>query len=234
MFIYGIHSNIAKIIFLLEDTLKIKYIINDYENEEEEEYSEYYDNYGYELFLEESIKCNNNNNIIDYFMNKNDLIGGIGKVLYKCNIKYYNFHIIPNSNKNQKMKLYQYFIIYIYLTPVKILFNDKELLIDFEVAASVTEIEVAAFFECKSLIEISFPSSVKTINNKAFNGCESLREIFIPASVDLIGGETFKDCKSLLKIAFDENSPLNMIPQSFCRGCCSLIQIKFPPNVVEI
>ena len=103
-----------------------------------------------------------------------------------------------------------------------------------EIPPSVKEIGVFSFFECKSLIEISIPSSVTTIGKKAFYDCESLSEIFIPSSVNSIGSEVFKDCKKLLKISFDENSPITMIPQGFCKGCCSLVQIKLHQNLVEI
>ncbi len=99
----------------------------------------------------------------------------------------------------------------------------------YQIPNGVTEIQYAAFAECKnikkviipdsittiqqlafagfdSLTEIEIPQSVKTIEYGAFDGCGSLKEIFIPKSVSDIGYSIFGNCYSLESVTVDSEN----------------------------
>ena len=148
-----------------------------------------------------------------------------------------------------------------YLTEDGVLFNlDKTTLILFpaqndmthyDVPATVTTIEVAAFCVSKlksvtlspmlteigaeafilmdQLESITIPSSLTTIGNGAIAACASLKEIYVSDGVQSIGQGAFSENPSLVKVHLPEE--LTRIESLLFKGCTSLSEVNIPENV---
>ena len=84
-----------------------------------------------------------------------------------------------------------------------VLFNkNKTLLIQFPggkqgnytIPASISSIEIGAFYRCYKITGVTIPASVTSIGKGTFFMCSSLNNITIPASVSLIGYGAFFGC----------------------------------------
>jgi hypothetical protein len=132
---------------------------------------------------------------------------------------------------------------------------EDSLLTEIVIPDSVTEIEWAAFHNCKTLSRINLPKnlmslgsttfggcekltqivlpdSLNKIENYTFCGCDSLAEIILPEGIDEIGKEAFKDCVSLTAISFPER--LRTIGDNAFQNCGKLQTITIPDNVDNI
>ncbi|ELP85855.1 hypothetical protein EIN_282360 [Entamoeba invadens IP1] len=69
----------------------------------------------------------------------------------------------------------------------------------------IKNINVAMFFECKSLCQISLSQNCKEICDFEFYRCLSLSKIDIPKSVTRIGAFSFRKCVALKKIEIPSN-----------------------------
>ncbi len=79
--------------------------------------------------------------------------------------------------------------------------------INFTIPDGVTDIGIAAFYECTSLTDVTIPNSIVSIGHAAFHSCTGLTSVFIPASVTDIDSAPFGRCKSLQNIDVDPNNP---------------------------
>lgn len=148
-----------------------------------------------------------------------------------------------------------------YLTEDGVLFNrDKTTLILFpaqndithyDIPATVTTIEVAAFSVSKlksvtlpsmlkkigaeafvlmdQMESITIPSSVTTIGNGAIAACASLKEIYVSDGVQSIGQGAFSENPSLVKVHLPEG--LTRIEGWLFNGCTSLSEVNIPEGV---
>ena len=76
-----------------------------------------------------------------------------------------------------------------------------------DIPDSVTELEPAAFINCKKLSHVSLSEGLTVLWGEMFFKCESLESIIIPQSVSVIKNETFEDCASLKTIVFRGDAP---------------------------
>jgi len=112
-----------------------------------------------------------------------------------------------------------------------------------------------AFRFCASLEDITFPSTLEEIGERAFERCNGLRKLvfnkglqriktmaFIECywliSVDLsstniaeLEADVFYKCERLKKVVLNEG--IKKMDHTFCQ-CKSLVDINFPPSLVEI
>ena len=97
---------------------------------------------------------------------------------------------------------------------------------------SVTEIGERAFIYCRSLKSITIPDNVTQINPKMFHGCHSLESIVIPDSVTEIRYGAFFNCRSLKNIVIPNS--VTGIGSSTFSGCASLRSIVLPDSITYI
>ena len=101
------------------------------------------------------------------------------------------------------------------------------------IPASVREIEVCCFSECKNLKTVIFAdgSALKKLGYGAFEGCLSLSNINLPATLTALGSNLFRRCESLEQI---------IIPYgvqkigSYCFAESGLTSISIPESVLSI
>ena len=72
----------------------------------------------------------------------------------------------------------------------------------------VTDIGVAAFYDCAGITAIIIPETVKEIRTAAFHACTALSSIHIPSSVEIITDAPAIFCPSLRSITVDERNPV--------------------------
>ncbi len=102
----------------------------------------------------------------------------------------------------------------------------------------VTNIGQAAFKACISLTEVTFPNSFTNIDEKygaygdgQFNGCTSLKTVN-NLNCEYIPGSMFRGCTSLPEITFGPD--VKVIKGGALRECTSLKSLTIPANVDEI
>ena len=105
------------------------------------------------------------------------------------------------------------------------LYLNGELVSEFVIPNSVTEIGTYVFSGCTSLTSIVIPNSVTEIGAYAFSGCTSLTSIVIPDGVTEIGTYTFYDCTSLTSIVIPDG--VTYIGRYAFSGCTSLTNVVF-------
>ena len=118
----------------------------------------------------------------------------------------------------------------------------------------VTEIEMWAFYNCKTLTEVTLPHTVDEIGYQAFFNCSNLTKVTIPEVVTKIGQAAFYGCSQLTSItipstiknmdeAFSGNTALShvtltegisKISSMAFKGCTGLAEIKVPMSVDQI
>ena len=118
----------------------------------------------------------------------------------------------------------------------------------------VTEIEMWAFYNCKTLTEVTLPHTVDEIGYQAFFNCSNLTKVTIPEGVTKIGQAAFYGCSQLTSItipstiknmdeAFSGNTALShvtltegisKISSMAFKGCTGLAEIKVPMSVDQI
>lgn len=81
--------------------------------------------------------------------------------------------------------------------------NEYELLTNFVIPDSVTEIKDYAFYRFHCLKSVTIPNSVTSIGDEAFLLCIRLANIVIPESVTQLGYWAFAECMALTDIVFD-------------------------------
>jgi hypothetical protein len=95
----------------------------------------------------------------------------------------------------------------------------------YTIPGSVTEIEDAAFSECRNLSSITIPASVASIGNRTFENCTGMANITIPGNVASIGDSAFSGCTSLGSALFKGNAPI--MGYNVFSGCDALETIYY-------
>lgn len=93
----------------------------------------------------------------------------------------------------------------------------------------VTKIGTAAFALMDQLESITIPSSVTTIGNGAIGACACLKEIYVSDGVQSIGTQAFSENPSLVKVHLPDG--LTRIEGWLFKGCTSLSEVNIPENV---
>ena len=124
---------------------------------------------------------------------------------------------------------------------------------------TITSIGNSAFSKCNELISVNIPNTVTEIKDDAFNLCEELTEINLPNNLNSIGTWVFGGCTKLRTVrnityinkgmfggcinleSIELNNNVtcilngqNIIPESFCSGCCNLKSINIPRSIEGI
>ena len=97
---------------------------------------------------------------------------------------------------------------------------------------SVVEVDIEAFYNCKSLRGVVLNDGLKGIGKSAFEDCSALQSTNIPSTVTKIGMNAFEYCSSLREIVLNEG--LKEIGSYAFRGCESLQSINIPSTVTKI
>ncbi|GBU28671.1 hypothetical protein R84B8_02231 [Treponema sp. R8-4-B8] len=101
----------------------------------------------------------------------------------------------------------------------------------YSIPSSVTNIEVEAFFYCKSLTSVTIPSSVTTIRSYTFYNCSNLTSVTIPSSVTSIGDDAFSGCTKLTSMSIP--SSVTSIGE-YAFSSCGMTSISIPSSVKTI
>jgi hypothetical protein len=119
------------------------------------------------------------------------------------------------------------------VTTINILaFYGCNLLTSVIIGSGVTTIKDAAFQSCTSLISITIPPSVTSVLANAFATCTSLTSITIPASVTTLGNGVFEGCTSLISVTIINGR--TAVPIRTFYSCSSLTSITIPASVTSI
>lgn len=104
------------------------------------------------------------------------------------------------------------------------------------IPASVEELGVGVFKDCKKLREVKIheESKLKSIPADAFRNCESLYSIALPKGITAIGDCAFSKCENLKEITIDKDSALTSIGEKAFSHCTKLKAIKLPHSVTEL
>jgi len=122
------------------------------------------------------------------------------------------------------------------------------------VGVGVTNIGVAAFYDCRQLqsliiqgpirviaretfyysgiTNLTIPNTVTNIESRAFFGCAELKSIVIPSSVKKIGESSFYFCTNLTFLTFNEG--LETIDYGAFVGCSSLGSVNIPNSITNV
>jgi hypothetical protein len=103
---------------------------------------------------------------------------------------------------------------------------------DVEILPTVETLAEFCFADCPTISSIIIGPSVRHIESFAFTQ-SSLQHIEIPRTVEVVGGGCFANCKSLVKVFFEEQSSLAVLPESCFEGT-PLTSIKIPSKVRSI
>lgn len=88
-----------------------------------------------------------------------------------------------------------------------------------------------AFENCYALREVDLGDKLTVINQSAFMNCKALSSIDIPSSVETLGRWLFENCDNLATITLHEG--LHTLSQSTFYGC-GVVSIRIPSTVTEI
>lgn len=80
------------------------------------------------------------------------------------------------------------------------------LLTSIAVPASVTVLEVAAFYNCPNLKTVNILGNIVSMGYATFKNCVSLTSIVLPASLAKIGNQAFQGCTNLTSVTFKDTS----------------------------
>ena len=80
------------------------------------------------------------------------------------------------------------------------------LLTSITVPASVTVLEVAAFYNCPNLKTVNILGNIVSMGYATFKNCVSLTSIVLPASLAKIGNQAFQGCTNLTSVTFKDTS----------------------------
>lgn len=97
---------------------------------------------------------------------------------------------------------------------------------------SITSIDCGAFYNCNNLTNVTIDNGLETIDNSAFCGCDSLITVSIPDSVTTIGDSVFRNCAKLTSATLGNN--LTTMGDYVFYGCSSLTQIVIPDSITLI
>lgn len=103
---------------------------------------------------------------------------------------------------------------------------------EYVIPASVTEIETAAFRNCRRLTAVTIPGNVETIPSSAFRNCSSLTNVTILNGATGIGSYAFAYCRSLVNVSIPES--VTYIGEWAFSGCANLTKVTVPRNLYEI
>ena len=96
---------------------------------------------------------------------------------------------------------------------------------------SVTGIEDAAFYSCRSLLSVTIPNGVTTIGDNVFGYCLGLTSVNIPSGVTSIGNSAFYICSNLSAITIPQS--VKTIGNEAFKSS-SLLVVSIPSSVVMI
>lgn len=103
------------------------------------------------------------------------------------------------------------------------------------IPASVREIGVDAFSECRNLRTVTFApeSRLERIRSECF--CDAgIERAVVPRSVAEIQERTFESCKNLAEVVFEEGSRLKVIDESVFGYCTDLTKVNLPKGLESI
>lgn len=103
---------------------------------------------------------------------------------------------------------------------------------NFTIPKTLTKISEYLFINANISSEVIIPSSVKLIKTAAFTGSTIPSIVFSGENIKFEGGYTFSHCDSLKSITLPKN--IKYIPESFCRNCTALTEIKNLPESGKI
>lgn len=95
----------------------------------------------------------------------------------------------------------------------------------------ITKIGNGAFSKC-DLTSVVIPDSITEIEGAAFANCKNLKSIIIPDSVTAIGTSIFWGSTALTNVTLSKK--LTKIPESAFWGCTALTEITIPDGVTQI
>lgn len=97
---------------------------------------------------------------------------------------------------------------------------------------TATEINDAAFYNCKSLKNVIIGNSVTSIGKEAFRSCKSLTRVVLPESITSIASDTFNNCINIEEIVIPDG--VTSIDNSAFALCINLKKVKFGNNLTSI
>lgn len=117
------------------------------------------------------------------------------------------------------------------------LFHDLHTLQEMNIPASITEIHVSAFENCRKLKTIHFAdnSQLKTIGDWAFYNCHNLRSLTLPEGLKTIGDGAFYGCAYLTELTLP--STTTTVADNAFALCGKLqkmhVKAVIPPSIEE-
>lgn len=100
------------------------------------------------------------------------------------------------------------------------------------VEKNVTNIGVAAFWDCGSITSVTISEGVNTIGEDAFRACSNLTSVAIPEGVTSIGNCAFGDCINLISVSIPES--VTTIGDGVFYRCNSLTSVTIPEGITAI
>jgi uncharacterized repeat protein (TIGR02543 family) len=104
--------------------------------------------------------------------------------------------------------------------------------ISYEIPASVTSIEEAAFSGATLLTSVTIPDSVTSLRNSVFRGASALTSMTIPAGVTSIGDSVFRGASALTSITIPDS--VTSIGDNAFNGASALTSMTIPAGVTSI
>lgn len=98
--------------------------------------------------------------------------------------------------------------------------------------ATVTSIEMYAFFRCYDLFRVTIPDSVTSIGEGTFQSCINLTSVKLPINLLSISNYMFADCISLGSLTIPDS--VTSIGVSAFNGCISLNYVNIPNGVTQL
>lgn len=93
----------------------------------------------------------------------------------------------------------------------------------YNLPASLTTLENAAFIQCTSITGVSVPPLIETLPSYLFNGCTALSGVTLPEGLREIGDWAFGSCRSLASITLP--STVSEVGHLVFHGCTALTQV---------
>jgi hypothetical protein len=103
---------------------------------------------------------------------------------------------------------------------------------EIKIPASVTNVGVAAFANCKNITDLTIPDNVTEIGFNAFNGCSNLKTVKLSANITSLNQGIFTECSSLESIIIPNG--VKSIGKFAFMYCSSLGSINLPETLEEI
>lgn len=100
------------------------------------------------------------------------------------------------------------------------------------VEKNVSNIGVAAFWDCGSITSVTISEGVNSIGEDAFRACSNLNSVAIPEGVTSIGNCAFGDCINLISVSIPES--VTTIGNSVFYRCNSLTSVTIPEGITAI